>query len=140
MIWTKVDLTWREVLEDVGGEILGDDHHLAPGSTQVAILVLVLRRKVLKVLWMMEFLQLGLTTGLYLMLYSVRRELTGGSHWSEMVASCEETKFMFFRSNVFYFNDQSLHLDSKDAQVASWVWQDRCVARLWLRLQLVADC
>ena len=49
MIWTKVDLTWREVLEDVGGEILGDDHHLAPGSTQVAILVLVLRRKVLKV-------------------------------------------------------------------------------------------
>ena len=33
---------------------------------------------------------------MYLMLYSVRRELTGGSHWSEMVASCEETKFMFF--------------------------------------------
>ena len=56
MIWTKVDLTWREVLEDVGGEILGDDHHLAPGSTQVAILVLVLRSKVLKVLKVMEFL------------------------------------------------------------------------------------
>ena len=80
-------MTWREVLEDVGGEILGDHHHLAPGSTQVAILVLVLRRKVLTVLQVMEFLQLGLTTGLYLMLYSVRRELTGGSHWSEMVAS-----------------------------------------------------
>ena len=45
-----IDLTWREVLEDIGGEILGDDHHLAPGSTQVAILVLVLRRKVLTVL------------------------------------------------------------------------------------------
>ena len=76
------------------------------------------------------------------MLYSVRRELTGGSHWSEMVASCEETKFMFnvFRSNVYFFNDQSLHLDSKDAQVTSWVWQDRCVARLWLGLQIVADC
>ena len=87
MIWTKVDLTWREVLEDVGGEILGDDHHLAPGSTQVAVLVLVLRSKVVKVMQVMEFLQLGLTTGLYLMLYSVRRELTGGSHWSEMVAS-----------------------------------------------------
>ena len=56
LIWTKVDLTWREVLEDVGGEILGDDHHLAPGSTQVAILVLVLRSKVLKVLKVMEFL------------------------------------------------------------------------------------
>ena len=56
LIWTKVDLTWREVLEDVGGEILGDDHHLAPGSTQVAILVLVLKRKVLKVLQVMEFL------------------------------------------------------------------------------------
>ena len=56
LMWTKVDLTWREVLEDVGGEILGDDHHLAPGSTQVAILVLVLRSKVLKVLKVMEFL------------------------------------------------------------------------------------
>ena len=55
MIWTKVDLTWREVLEDIGGEILGDDHHLAPGSTQVAILVLVLRRKVLKLLQVMEW-------------------------------------------------------------------------------------
>ena len=83
MIW----LTWREILEDVGGEILRDDHHLAPGSTQVAVLVLVLRSKVVKVMQVMEFLQLGLTTGLYLMLYSVRRELTGGSHWSEMVAS-----------------------------------------------------
>ena len=50
MIWTKVDLTWREVLEDVGGEILGDDHHFAPWSTEIAILVLVLQSKVLKVL------------------------------------------------------------------------------------------
>ena len=35
-------LTWRQVLEDKGGEVLGDDHHLTPGRTQVAILVLVL--------------------------------------------------------------------------------------------------
>ena len=35
-------LTWRKVLEDKGGEVLGDDHHLTPGRTQVVILVLVL--------------------------------------------------------------------------------------------------
>ena len=27
----KDDLTWREVLEDKGGEVLGDNHHLTPG-------------------------------------------------------------------------------------------------------------
>ena len=28
----KDGLTWRKVLEDKGGEVLGDDHHLTPRS------------------------------------------------------------------------------------------------------------
>ena len=38
----KDGLTWRQVVEDKGGEVLGDDHHFTPGRTQVAILVLIL--------------------------------------------------------------------------------------------------
>ena len=85
----KDGLTWRQVVEDKGGEVLGDDHHLTPGRTQVAILVLVLHELLAQ--YETKFSSIALifqpTTGLYLMLYSVRRELTGGSHWSEMVAS-----------------------------------------------------